>query len=78
MKMFQLYAEIRMLIVDDEEFCISAMKAIFESVGINCEHQLDFCISGEESLKQVKEAYRNKMSYKIIFTDFSMPGMDGI
>ena len=54
------------------------MKAIFERVGINCDHQVDFCISGEESLHQVKEAYKNKVFYKVIFTDFSMPVMDGI
>ena len=39
----------RILIVDDEEFCISAMKAIFERIGINIT-KLDYCISGEESL----------------------------
>ena len=64
--------------VDDEEFCISAMKAIFERVGINCEDQMDFCLSGEEAVTQVKKAYEHGMSYKIIFTDFSMPVMDGI
>ena len=39
---------------------------------------MDFCMSGEEAVKQVKKAYKNNMAYKIIFTDFSMPGMDGI
>ena len=39
---------------------------------------MDFCLSGEEAVTQVKKAYEHGMSYKIIFTDFSMPGMDGI
>ena len=64
--------------VDDEEFCISAMRAIFERVGINCEDQMDFCMSGKEALNQVKVAYEQGLSYKMIFTDFSMPDMDGI
>ena len=78
MKLYQLHIGNRILIVDDEEFCISAMKVILEHVGINLEHQLDFCISGKECLDQIKDAYRNKMSYKVIFTDFSMPVMGGI
>ena len=49
MKIYQKMIRNRMLIVDDEEFCISAMKAIFERIGINIT-QLDYCISGEESL----------------------------
>ena len=75
---FRKYAEKRILVVDDEEFCISAIRAIFERVGINCDDQMDFCLSGEEAVTQVKMAYENGMSYKIIFTDFSMPGIDGI
>jgi hypothetical protein len=59
-----------MLIVDDEEFCISAMTAIFSRIGINADHQLDFCISGKESLEQIQAMYKNNMSYKAIFTDF--------
>ena len=66
------------MLIDDEEFCISAMIAILNRLGINCEDQLDTCMSGEEAIKQVETAYNNKMVYKIICTDFSMPGMDGI
>ena len=39
---------------------------------------MDYCLSGKEALNQVKQAYEQGLSYKIIFTDFSMPEMDGI
>ena len=35
-------------------------------------------MSGKEALKLIKIAHENNMSYKMIFTDFSMPEMDGI
>lgn len=68
----------RILVVDDEEFCISSMRAVLYSLGINVDYQTDFCIHGKEALNQVKKTYENGMRYSIIFTDFSMPVMDGI
>ena len=64
--------------VDDEEFCISSMKAVLYSLGINTDFQVDFAIHGKEALNQVKRTYENGMRYSLIFTDFSMPVMDGI
>lgn len=54
------------------------MKAIFKSQGFDVDNEIDFCINGQESLDQVTEAYKHKMTYRYIFTDFSMPVMDGI
>ena len=68
----------RILVVDDEEFCISSMRAVLYSQGINIEFQVDFCITGKEALEQVKKTYENGMKYSVIMTDFSMPVMDGI
>jgi CheY-like chemotaxis protein len=34
------------MVVDDEEFCISAMKAMMGLLGIDIEHHVDFCING--------------------------------
>jgi len=65
-------------VVDDEEFCISSMRAVLYSQGINIEFQVDFCITGKEALEQVKKTYENGMKYSVIMTDFSMPVMDGI
>jgi len=66
------------MIVDDEEFCISAMKAMLKILGIDSEHHVDFCIDGQEALNKLVDTYDAGMSYKIIFTDFKMPIMDGI
>jgi CheY-like chemotaxis protein len=42
------------MVVDDEEFNISSMKAILFKIGANLEHQCDFCITGQEAIDQVK------------------------
>ena len=68
----------RLLIADDEEFCLSSMKTILASLGVNIQFQTDFCISGKEALDYVKLAYSNGFTYRMIITDFNMPVMDGI
>jgi CheY-like chemotaxis protein len=47
---YQKYEHCRVMVVDDEEFCIEAMKAMLFRAGIDTEHQVDFCISGKEAL----------------------------
>jgi len=54
------------------------MRAILQKAGLDVENQIDFCITGKEAYEHVKYAYSNGISYKAIFTDFSMPIMDGI
>ena len=39
---------------------------------------MDFCISGQEAVDQVKRVYSCGLQYKLIITDFNMPVMDGI
>ena len=68
----------RILIVDDEEFCIATMQSLFTAAKVDIKNNVDFCINGEEALEQVKTSYALGMTYSIIFTDFSMPIMDGI
>ena len=38
LKLFKTWGSKRILIVDDEEFCISTMRAIFESAGFNSDY----------------------------------------
>ena len=57
LKLFKLWARKRILVVDDEEFCIATMRAIFELCGFNCDYQIDFCINGKECYDKVIEAY---------------------
>jgi CheY-like chemotaxis protein len=66
------------MVVDDEEFCIEAMKVMLFRAGIDTEYQVDFCISGQEAVTQLITSTNLGLSYKVIFTDFSMPVMDGI
>ena len=66
------------MVVDDDEFCLSSMKAILSSLGFDTKYQVDYCITGEEALNQVVSATANGFFYKAILTDISMPVMDGI
>lgn len=66
------------MVVDDEEFCLSTLKFILFNLGIDTDKQVDFCITGLEAVDQLKMAYEQKVYYKLIFTDFSMPIMNGI
>ena len=54
------------------------MMAMLQKAGIDTENQVDYCISGKEMVDQVKMASRFNIQYRVIFTDFSMPVMDGI
>ena len=50
MSNFKKYRHHRILIVDDEEFCISSMNVILEHCGIDIENRVDYCITGMEAL----------------------------
>ena len=78
LKRLAKFTQCRVLVADDEEFCIASMRAILQLAGLDVENQVDFCITGKEAFEQVKYAYSNGFSYKVILTDFSMPIMDGI
>ena len=53
---FEIYKNIfknhkqRILIVDDEEFCIETMRHIFKLYGLDVENKVDFCINGIEAV----------------------------
>ena len=72
------YQNHKILVVDDEEFCISAMKGMLFKAGINLEFQVDFCISGLQAFDLVKLMHEQGFKYKLILTDFNMPEMNGI
>jgi CheY-like chemotaxis protein/anti-sigma regulatory factor (Ser/Thr protein kinase) len=68
----------RVLVVDDEEFCLASMKAIIQKTGFDVANRLDVCINGIEMVNLVCNSWAIGINYKLIFTDFSMPSMDGI
>ena len=40
----------RILVVDDEEFCLGAMKTLLQKSGFDVANRIDFCINGLESV----------------------------
>ena len=72
------YSNGRILLADDEPFCLESMKLLLEKAGFDVEHKLDVCISGEEMLSLVTHSFQNDIHFRLIFTDYSMPGMNGV
>ena len=68
----------RIMVVDDEEFCLTTIKSMLFNLGIDTQNQVDFCINGLEALNALKNAQKSNIRYKLIFTDFNMPVMNGI
>ena len=54
------------------------MRAILFKLGLDIENEVDFCMNGEEAFNLVKFAFENSIRYKLIFTDFNMPIMNGL
>ena len=65
------------MIVDDEEFCLSSMKAIMQQIGVNMD-KVDECITGLEAVNLLQDSALHGVVYSLIFTDFNMPQMDGL
>ena len=62
------------LIIDDNR----TARQILEEMLISMQFKVDQASSGRKGIKMAKEALRNKTPYQLIFTDWKMPGMDGL
>ena len=78
LKSFKVLSQNRILITDDEDFCLEAMKVMLKLIGADIEYKVDMCINGQEQLTRIMESYECGFSYSIILTDFNMPIMNGI
>ena len=78
LKLYKKYGKNRILIVDDEEFCMTTIKCLIEALGIDPQYIVDNCMNGKEALDRIQDAYCNDIQYQLIFMDFSMPIMNGI
>jgi CheY-like chemotaxis protein len=78
LKKFDGFSQKRILLIDDEEFCLSSMRAILFNLGIDIENNVDICMNGKEAVDLVEHAQTLGIKYKLIFTDFNMPIMNGI
>ena len=47
----------RILLADDEPFCLESMKVLLEKAGFDVVNKLDLCISGEEMLSLVSSSF---------------------
>ena len=64
----------KILIVDDCPFNIVALQSLLSQFDFESDH----CTNGLDAVKKVVERKRRgKDDYKLIFMDFSMPGLDG-
>lgn len=68
----------RILVVDDEEFCLSGLKVIMQCIGIDVANKVDFGMSGEEALQIIECAKQLGLRYQLVITDIQMPGINGI
>ena len=60
----------RIMVIDDDKYILDDFKGIIEKFGALC----DTAENGETAL----ELYSKNSDYNIIFTDWKMPGMDGL
>ncbi len=64
----------RVLVVDDEEDVCMDIKELMADTGVDVEYTL----TGEEAVKAVSKAVKDKNDFHIVLLDWKMPGMDGL
>lgn len=70
----------KILVTDDDEFNIWALKTLLESLGIV---KIDTAMNGEDAVKKVKSKISQQLpccpsGYRMIFMDFNMPIKNGL
>lgn len=68
----------RILIVDDEATCLMGIRSLLKSLGVDADTLVDVAMSGKEAVNSVEAVLQLGLNYQIIFTDVSMPQMDGL
>ena len=59
----------RVLVIDDEEFTLSALDSILRILKVNVDEKVDFAMSGKEALELVEKLQLHKIRYCLILTD---------
>ena len=52
-KLSRQWKNCRIMVVDEEEFYIAAMKALLEVIGLDSKYIVDFCINGQEAVDMI-------------------------
>ena len=68
------YADLSVLVADDDELSMESAVGILEDMGMNAEGVL----SGEEALERVVTHHADRQDYHAVILDWKMPGMDGV
>jgi len=71
----------KILVVDDEAYNTEVLEAVLVSLGVPAE-QIVTCLSGKDGLELLQNSIHEDESFPtteftVIFTDLSMPMMDG-
>ena len=69
MNLFARLKNLKLLLIDDDEWIRDSMRLFFESEGCD----LETLETAEEALERIE-----KQPFDIIISDFRLPGMDGI
>ena len=59
LKLYKKYGKKRILLVDDEEFCMTTMIALLQASAIDTDNLVDSCINGQEALDKIIDASNN-------------------
>jgi uncharacterized protein YrzB (UPF0473 family) len=53
LKKLKKFGKDRILLIDDEEFCISSMRVMLFKLGQDVQNQVDYCMNGQEACELV-------------------------
>ena len=67
-------ADMKVLVVDDEEIAAEHARMVLEEVGIYS----DICLNGEDALSMLEIAHTKLEPYNLVLLDWKMPEMDGL
>ena len=68
------FANLAVLVADDDEISMESAVGILEELGMKAEGVL----SGEAALERVVSRHETKQDYNAVILDWKMPGMDGV
>ena len=51
------------MVVDDEEFCLTAIKALMNIIGIDVDYHVDFCSDGQDAIDTFIESFNKGIRY---------------
>ncbi len=67
-------ADLRILVVDDEEIAAEHARIVLDEAGI----MADTCLSGPEALQMLELQHAKHEPYNLVLLDWKMPEMDGV